>query len=80
MNPEPVTYRVDLKQFVIDQAVSTAIVVACVYFARKLSDPDSFRLIRMRGALTVKKFAETQADMWTGISHKAATSYNKVRI
>lgn len=70
----------DIKDVVIPQVVNLALVVLAIYLQRKLSSPDAFRVMRMRGALTVKRFAENQAGMWSAISARAATSYQKARV
>ena len=54
--------------------------VAMVYLARKTSDPDLFRTVKMAGALKVKRVAQRQVDWWQDVADRAATVYQRERL
>lgn len=50
--------------------------IATVYIARKFNDPDNWSTFKMWGALTVKRWADRQADRFTRLAAHMATVYN----
>ena len=60
----------------VSAAIGLAGMVAINWLLR---NPDAARQMHMRIALTVKRVAYIQADMWQGIGAKAATRYNELR-
>lgn len=69
------------KEQLIGEIISLAGFVATVVITRKvLNNPDFVRTVRMRTALTVKRVADAQVNVWENIGTRAATSYQKVRM
>lgn len=63
------------RQFII-LVFGIAGTIASVYVMRKMQDPDSMSTFRMWGALTVKRWAEKQADRFNRLALHMATVYN----
>jgi len=50
--------------------------IVTIVLMRKFSDPDTIKLFKMRSALTIKRWADIQADRFTRLAGHMATIYN----
>ena len=53
--------------------------IITIYVIHHFSDPDAWRMLKMKFALKLKRFANSQAEMWHQLADKAATIYNQER-
>lgn len=56
--------------------IGTVVTVGLFYY---LTKPDTFKTLKMRAALTLKRVAQKQVDTWQDLADKAATMYNRER-
>lgn len=69
------------KEQLIGEIISLAGFLATVVITRKvLNNPDFIRTVHMKSALTVKRVADAQVNVWQSIGTRAAMSYQKVRM
>lgn len=64
----------------VQQIIEIGGFLVIMYLAKKMARPDFGRTLQMRGALTVKRIACVQVDIWQRIADNAATAYNKARV
>jgi hypothetical protein len=55
-------------------AIGTVVTISLVYY---FSSPDSFKTLKMKAALKLKRLAQKQVDTWQSIADQAATLYNR---
>lgn len=65
---------------VFQQVVEIGGFLLMMYLGKKAMSPDFGRMLRMRTLLTVKRFADGQAEAWQAIASKAASGYNKAKV
>lgn len=68
------------KVYATELLFAVGLTAITVMVQRAVSRPDFAKTVGMRSALTVKRFADAQADMWTGIAGRAAQSYNGFKL
>lgn len=68
--------KVETTRQIIILVFSIAGTVATIYVARQLQDPDRLSILKMWGALTVKRWADKQADRFNRLAMYMGNVYN----
>lgn len=58
---------------------STIGTLVTVYLIYEFSKPDAFKTLKMKMALQLKRFSQSQVDWWQRQADNAATMYNRER-
>lgn len=68
------------KVYLFELAAAVGITVVTVVIQKALTRPDFGRTLGMRVSLGVKRFADSQADVWSEVAGKAAQTYNGFKL
>lgn len=66
----------DAKKYAAELCFAIALALITVKVQRAASTPDFGKTFMMGKAWTIKRFANTQVNMWQSVADKAATAYN----
>jgi hypothetical protein len=72
--PEPITSQL------VPLAITIAGTVALIWLKRKMSGPDAFLTIKMKGLVTIQDYADKRARFWHDVSAKASAEYLASRL
>ena len=70
----------DTKSYVKELVFAVALTIITVKLQRAVSSPDFIKTLKMKGALGVKSFANTQKKAWQGVEDMASSFYDIQRL
>lgn len=79
-NPLTVRIVTQIKAHPLRMLFLAAVTFGPILWQLKESNPAALARVQMRMALTVKRFADVQADAWSAIATRAATAYQHARL
>jgi hypothetical protein len=77
---EPIQVRIipetgDIRKQLIFLGISAVAAVGMIWLERKLSGPDAFLTMKMKGFAAVQDYADKRAAFWHDVARRAANAY-----